>query len=144
MTGRVAVVAALGALVLMALWFLHVGAVLGQSFGYVPQIAPYHSHTPELDKLYSTWRRPVERGPKGERLYSCCSRMDCAPVELRFRGGKWYAVGHPASYGREVEIPEVLFEENYADGPESPDGRSHVCLSLSTRKPLCALRGSGT
>lgn len=131
-------------MILFVACLLWTNAALAQSFGYVPQPIPHHTHSSELDKLYSTWKRPIERGPKGERIYSCCSRMDCAPVEMKFRGGKWYAVGHPASPFHEVEIPENLFEDGYLDGPESPDGRSHVCLSLATKKPLCAMRGSGT
>lgn len=112
-----------------------------------------HGHLPEHrelhDKFYSKWMIPPARSS------SCCGEKDCYPTEVVIRGGKCYAQRHPLFWNKThypylsewVNFDCHRMEENQpasAQPHDSPDGRSHACISTTHDHVYCAVRGSMT
>lgn len=103
-------------------------------------INPHHSGIhPDVEKFYQTWNIPPDR------KNSCCNKNDCAPATIVEHRGRYLARNHFLAPNMDVEIPPHLLEENAPDPRESPDGQSHVCISMGSIPPrvLCAVRGQG-
>lgn len=94
----------------------------------------------KLGEFYATWKTlPL-------RVGSCCNENDCAPVTLYRKDGHWWAVGHKL-HPEPVLIPDAKIEQNATSQipRESPDGRSHACLTANEYGVIvyCAVLGSG-
>ena len=104
-------------------------SVIGQ------EISTEHNHPPEHAQLhedfYSGWMKP------DNPTISCCNKQDCAPAQVRFEDGKYYV----KSIWNGVW---VYFSPEKIDwARQSPDGRSHACMSKSN-VPFCLVLGQGT
>lgn len=77
--------------------------------------------------IYSDWKMPDNRPPSGERMYSCCNNIDCAPRQSRFESGHWY-VQFRDSW---LLVPDSKVETKYRDAWITPDGLAHGCISQS-------------
>jgi hypothetical protein len=101
-----------------------------------PAIAQVHHHdgeTAEVDKFYSEWMRPDNPN------LSCCNKLDCYATEVKVKGGTWFA--RQRESGNWVTVPPGKIEQI----KDSPDGRSHVCMSPNTEAPIvfCLKLGGG-
>lgn len=63
---------------------------------------------------YSKWTVPGSQT-------SCCSDLDCGPVQASYRGGMWWV----NISGTWVEVPEERILRNVP----SPDGNAHICYN---------------
>ncbi len=93
-----------------------------------PVAAQHPPQDQELhDKFYSTWMEPVNRDEDGNRVSSCCNKMDCYPTAFKLVGGTWFA--QIRETGKWVAIPPERLEQNQPDPRESPDGQGHLCAN---------------
>jgi hypothetical protein len=82
---------------------------------------------------YTGWRQP-------KTGISCCSSVehaggDCAPVQARYKDGKWHAQSHWD--GKWLEVPDdVILSDR-----DSFDGRPHMCETKNSRTILCFVPG---
>lgn len=98
--------------------------------------APIH------EQFYSKWMIPTPR------TQSCCDLKDCYPTALRQRAdGQWEARRRPSDMrdGLKEWVPfaAAKLEQNQTDPQESPDGRSHACISQHSDIVYCATLGAG-
>lgn len=106
-----------------------------------------HNHPPQdialHEQFYSTWNRPTSRSDKGERMVSCCNKLDCYPTSIRQRpDGNYEALRRED--GKWIMFPATLLEQQQPDPRESPDGQTHVCISAGSPLVYCATLGGGT
>ena len=80
--------------------------------------------SPEVDRFYSTWKRP---NYGTTRISSCCNTADCYPAKVIIQGGKWLFEHRETR--RFIPIPDSIMEHMQPDPRESPDGDNHVCAS---------------
>jgi hypothetical protein len=118
----------------------------------------HHNHPPQdagiHNDFYEKWLRPNTRLEDGKRdpTRNCCNKEDCYPTEVKKIGPKQYAALHRET-GDWVTIPDNVLEQNYMDGRyglfdyedgvESPDGRSHACIT-KYKHVYCVTLGAGT
>lgn len=117
---------------------IYLVATFANAFQPPTAIIP-HDHSGEVGKFYETWKKPNMRNAAGQRIFSCCNKSDCAPVEIVIKNGSTYVRGHFLSPNEDVHFPDYLHEHNQPDARESPDGRNHACLNASG--PLCLVLG---
>lgn len=99
------------------------------------EISTEHNHPPEHAQLhenfYSGWMKP------DNRTISCCNKQDCAPAQVKYKDGKYYVKS--IWNGAWVYFPSEKIDWQR----ESPDGRSHACISQHN-VPYCLVLGQGT
>ena len=123
-----------------------IAIILGVSTRYLAKSEDLHHHTgasPEVDKFYSTWKKPLLRNPAtGERTTACCGRTDCYEAKIQKRDGIWQVLQRETKTWR--NIPENLFEHNQPDPRESPDSKNHICMQPAAQNPIihCVVLGS--
>jgi hypothetical protein len=105
--------------------------------GHPPQDQALH------EQFYSNWLRPdanLRDVETGDRMHSCCSMQDCAPVDgVEYREGNIWMLRHKDQ--RWIMVPPEKIESNYPDRRESPDTQAHMCSSGVT--VFCAVLGGG-
>src|SRR5690348_11003031 len=118
-------------------------AALAASLLLWPAQAQERHHPPQDMELhntfYSTWMIPNNGAVRSK---SCCNNIDCYPTEVHRVGDHWFAKRRED--GKWILIPDDKIEQNQPDPRESPDGRSHVCMSspFAGDYVYCAVLGS--